>query len=699
MRQGSGKELAGRFPDQSSFSEELSPSEDFSSEDFSSEKRGPPGAAFLRCSLAFFSRAFSALTACAWAFSARRRASASVWCCRCARRRKSEALLVRRGHEVQSFFNQLRFVVVDELHVFIGTERGRQLQSLMHRVDLAARRSCPRIALSATLGDMDAAADFLRPGHGAEVVQIVSDEAQVELKLQLRGYVRRPPGLRAGSDDRKTQSAAEEHGDDHDIAGDLFIHLRGRDNLIFANARARVEHFADLLRRRSRQERVPNEFFPHHGNLSKALREQLEEALKKERPVSAVCTSTLELGIDIGSVHSIAQIGPPPGVASLRQRLGRSGRRAGEAAILRLYLSEEALDGQNSTPDALRLRLVQTIAMVNLLLKRWYEPPVMGALHLSTLIQQLLSLIAQHGGAHADQAYEALCKYGPFRETDPPTFATLLRDLGGKDILVQSRDGTLLLGEQGERIVGHYTFYAAFQTGEEYRLVHGGNTLGTLPISHAVTPGLYLVFGGRRWRITEVSSRSKRIAVEPSHAGRPPTFGGGAGLLDDRILLEMLRVYLGEDVPVYLDPVAEQLLEEARLQFKELGLAESWLVADGRRTFLFPWLGTRALNGLALALLGSGVEMGLHCHYLSVEAPLEDTMSLLHQLCSQRPPEASTLARRAENKESEKYHGLCSEELMCREYGAAHLNMNTCWQRLSQIESGTKPENLPHEET
>ena len=68
---------------------------------------------------------------------------------------------------------------------------------------------------------------------------------------------------------------------------------------------------------------MPNEFFPHHGNLSKEEREHVEARLKGPMPTTAICTSTLEMGIDIGSVRSVAQIGAPPAVAALRQRLGR----------------------------------------------------------------------------------------------------------------------------------------------------------------------------------------------------------------------------------------------------------------------------------------------------------------------------------------------------------------------------------------
>src|SRR5690606_19343998 len=99
-----------------------------------------------------------------------------------------EALFVRRGLEVPALLGPVAYVVVDELHAFIGTERGRQLQSLLHRVDLATRRTRPRIALSATLGDMRMAAEFLRPGAGDAAEIVESEAGEAELRLQVRGY-------------------------------------------------------------------------------------------------------------------------------------------------------------------------------------------------------------------------------------------------------------------------------------------------------------------------------------------------------------------------------------------------------------------------------------------------------------------------------------------------------------------------------
>ncbi len=178
-----------------------------------------------------------------------------------------ESIFVNHGSSVPAIFGALRYVVIDELHAFIGSERGRQMQSLLHRIECAGKIRAMRIGLSATLGEMAPAADFLRPGHGAEVDIIESTDDARTLMVQLRGYVAEPPpsGIEPTPDDLPVD------GDRLAIADHIYANLRGADNLVFANSRKGVEEFADLLRRRCEAERVPTEFFPHHGSLSKAL--------------------------------------------------------------------------------------------------------------------------------------------------------------------------------------------------------------------------------------------------------------------------------------------------------------------------------------------------------------------------------------------------------------------------------------------
>jgi ATP-dependent Lhr-like helicase len=151
-----------------------------------------------------------------------------------------EAMFVLRGTQITRLFAALQYVVVDELHSFLGTERGAQLLSQLHRLEIAIKRRVPRIGLSATLGDMSLAADQLRPDHGDRVTILESTATGQELRLQLRSYVDERPDT-----DEDSDMAVRS------IADHLFANLRGKTNLVFANARSRVELYAAELTDRS----------------------------------------------------------------------------------------------------------------------------------------------------------------------------------------------------------------------------------------------------------------------------------------------------------------------------------------------------------------------------------------------------------------------------------------------------------------
>ncbi|MBA3342481.1 MAG: DEAD/DEAH box helicase [Gemmatimonadaceae bacterium] len=595
-----------------------------------------------------------------------------------------EAFFVLRGTAIGKLFGRLDFVVVDELHSFIGSERGQQLQSLLSRIELVLRRRVPRIALSATLGDMDLAAEFLRPGRTLPCDILVSSEAGQEVRLQIRGYRVKPPDPateRDGADVDPLDDAAVPM-----IGAHLFQVLRGEDNLIFANSRRNVEIYGDHLRLMCEQERIPNEFWPHHGSLSKELREHAETVLKDPNtPASVVCTTTLEMGIDIGSVATIAQVGVPPTVAGLRQRLGRSGRR-GEPSVIRIYIEEPEIEPDSPPQDRLRAELVEATAMVRLLMMKWCEPPNAGALHLSTLVQQLLSLIAQFGGATAADSWRVLCRDGAFPAVTEEVFTMLLRQIGAHDLIVQSSDGTLLLGAKGERIVNHYSFYTAFVTPEEYHLVSGGHELGTLPISHPLSDGSYIIFAGQRWRVLSVDVDGRIVNLEPSPAGRAPRFTGGGADVHARVRQEMKAVYESTFVPSFLDPEARTLLQEGRDAYAEYQLERMPLVEYDNNVALFCWAGDRAMDTLLVQLRDRHLSVesdgiAIVVNDISASAMIPH----IRALAAQGPADAVQLAGTVLNKLIEKHHVFLSDELLSIDYGSCRLDTDAAWQSVVQV--------------
>lgn len=580
-----------------------------------------------------------------------------------------EAMLCNRGFAVPRIFANLRYVVVDELHAFIGSERGKQLQSLMQRIDSAVERKTPRIGLSATLGDMQLAADFLRSDKSRTVHIIQSKSEGGDLRILVKGFIE----LSSPDDDVEKEKTKVVES----VSAHLYKVLRGSNNLVFPNSRAKVERYTYALRKMCEANNVPNEFWPHHGSLSREIREETEAALKnKELHTTAVCTNTLELGIDIGSVKSIVQIGPAPSVASLRQRLGRSGRRKGEPAILRGFVIESELSANSHLVDELRLDVFELCAMVSLLLDNWFEPPKTDGLHLSTLVQQLLSLIAQKGGITAVNAYSSLCIDGPFSNINKSDFVALLRHLAAKDLIQQDSAGVLLHGQKGELIVNHYSFYASFATEEEFRVVTGNRTLGSIPLSNAVSVGDFILFAARTWKIEQIDEEQKTIFVNQHVTGRPPSFNDHGGMVHDRVRERMKTLYESGDAIQWVDVVAADLLVQGRIAFQRYDLRSRILTQAGRNVLIFTWLGDMANEAIASMLKLRG--FNANCFGPAIEvsyAEIGRVADALLEFSNEPMLDPIVLLHGAYNLRQEKWDWALPDDLLQKSFASLRLNI------------------------
>jgi ATP-dependent Lhr-like helicase len=585
-----------------------------------------------------------------------------------------EALLCNRGSSVASVFAQTAFFVVDELHAFIGSERGKQLQSLMHRIERSVDRIVPRIGLSATLGDMQLASEFLRPGNPSGVAMVVSGSTGVELKILVKGY-EEPLVVKAEDEEDEPEPVTPAQ-----IGAHLFKVLRGSNNLVFPNSRRQVERYTHLLNKLCEFHKVPNEFWPHHGSLSKELRAETEAALKqRELPATAICTNTLELGIDIGAVKAVAQIGAAPAVASLRQRLGRSGRRKGEPAILRGYCVEDALSVNSSLNTLLRLGTVQLAAQISLLLDNWFEPPRVQGTHLSTLIQQVLSSIAQTGGATAGQLYTLLCAPGsPFSRISKAELVDLLKHLGQKELLTQDSAGVLLHGRVGEKFVNHYSFYAAFAADEEFRIIAGGKTLGTVPVAQMMTVGQRILFAGKTWRVEEVDEPQKAIYVSRTSGGVPPLFSGGAGRTHSRVRQRMRQLLEENSSPSYLDETATKFLAEARAYYKRMDLSNCVFIDQGAEVMLMTWLGDASNEAIACLLIRRGfvaTPAGPGVEVLKGRQTTDEVLDALIDAGIDEPPPLDMLLEDVQNLHREKWDWALPDGLLRKAYASHYLDL------------------------
>ncbi|KFD22987.1 ATP-dependent helicase [Yokenella regensburgei ATCC 49455] len=589
-----------------------------------------------------------------------------------------EAMILRNAGWVKQAFSQLTYIAIDEFHAFIGSERGMQLLSLLNRVDHLLGRNnnpVPRIALSATLGELKQVPLSLRANQRLPCVIVTDSETHATLKVQVKGY------LEPLTDSSQQVSLSAET----QICHDIFRLCRGDSHLVFANSRKRTESIAATLSDLSEINIVPNEFFPHHGSLSRDLREMLELRLQKGQfPTTAICTMTLELGIDIGKVSSVVQVTAPHSVASLRQRMGRSGRR-GSPSVLRMLIAEHELTPTSEIIDQLRLQLVQSLAMIRLLIgSKWFEPADTRQMHYSTLFHQILSIVAQWGGVRAEQLWGLLCQQGPFQKVSIDDFKTLLKHMGEHQFLTQLSSGEMTLGVEGERLVNQYTFYTVFSVPEEFRIVTGSKTLGAIPVDSPLIPDQNIIFGGRRWKVIDIDNDKKVIYVEETKGGQPPLFGGQGMSIHDVVRQEMLAIYRDGDYRItvgarkadFADTTARNLFEEGVYYFRNNNLASECFIQQGQNVSIFSWMGDQTVNALSALLVQCGFKASSYAGVIVVDkCTVREVKDALAKVLLQGLPSEPELAAGIIEKCLEKYDEYLPEALLSQEYGLRAFNM------------------------
>lgn len=599
-----------------------------------------------------------------------------------------ESLLINRTAHLGSLFGGLRAVVIDELHAFLENERGLHLASLLFRLrSYQAPGDAPFrvLGLSATIGDVTAAQRYLSP-DAPESVGIVTDSGEAkEIQFRVHGYLKR-----FQSDETSTElvvadgTAADAEGQDDDqltvmklIATDLVEHCRTHSNLIFANAKGDIEVYADLANELCREQGLPESFLVHHGSLAKEVREDTEITMKAGHAMTTVCSSTLEMGVDIGAVRMVGQIGAPWSVASLKQRMGRSGRKADEPRRLRVYAVCETTKDNKDPFSQIPLDLLQAVAVCELMLSKWVEPPSPAQLDYSTLTHQIMSTIAEVGAIAPVDLYERLCRLGPFRGVAPPQFARLLRCLGEQDIIEQGPDSKLILGLLGEKLRSRKDFYAAFAGKAEYALFAADRLLGSLPIDTVPKEGEHIVFAARRWQVIDVDPARLTIHVQPARRRKRPKFTGTGGEIHPRIRERMRSLLDSDEMPVYLDGTCSAALQEARQIAHERGLsARGVLPLSGQRCLWPTWTGTAAQRTLVALLQSLDIETGDHGVALECRVSAEDLASRVRVVVRDRI-DPFVLAAQMKMKQFRKYDYLLSDELLDEAAAADRLDVDS----------------------
>ncbi len=498
-----------------------------------------------------------------------------------------ESLLINRAADLPRLFADLQFVVIDEIHAFMGTERGAQILCQLARLSRLTGCKPRRVGLSATLGDYGQAEEWLRSGTPQAVITPMIPAGQRTVRLAIEHFY------------IPERAIADLN---HPYYRYLFDSSKSRRCLIFANDRNETETVITHLRQLAAAESLPDIYHVHHGSVAPALRQAAEAAMKhSDTPTVTAATLTLEMGVDIGHLDRVIQLEAPFSVASFLQRLGRTGRR-GSAADMRFVCTEVdpgGAYGDIPLPEQIPWALLQCVAILQLYLEdRWIEPMATPKYPFSLLYQQTLSTLAGLGELSPAGLAQRVLTLPPFQAITSDQFRQLLHHLIGLEHLQQTPEGGLILGLQGERIVRNFKFYATFPDTEDYAVQDGNTLVGT--IVQPPEEGQCFSLAGRTWLVLEVNRKSKTVYVQPTVGSVVvPRQGRGDSTIHTRVLQRMRQALLEDTCYPYLQPKAQQRLNRIRRTVQQEGLETDFVLPlEGNAAVVFPWMGAIAFRTL-----------------------------------------------------------------------------------------------------
>ncbi|MBR4510171.1 MAG: DEAD/DEAH box helicase [Ruminococcus sp.] len=510
-----------------------------------------------------------------------------------------EAMLLRKHALIPKLFGDLRFVVIDEVHSLMRGDRGGQTLCLIERLSKLAGVEPRRIGLSATIGDLEAAGEFLSAGTKRRTLIPKINAPGVKWRLSMEHFYisqQNQPDSSADVEalpvlDDKTDTAPE-HADEG--MGYVFEHTRGKKCLVFVNSREECEAVTTTLRSYCEAKHEPDRFMIHHGNLSAALRETAEAAMKDDDIFMTTCTTaTLELGIDIGRLERAFQIDAPFTVSSFLQRMGRTGRR-GLPPEMWFVIREELPEPRSMLPETIPWKLLQGIALVQVYVEeRWVEPPKLDRLPFSLLYHQTMSTLASCGELTPAQLASRVLTLRYFHRISQDDFRILLRHLLETEHIQRTEEGGLIVGLAGERVINSFKFYAVFQENEEYTVRYDSQELGTIVSPPPI--GEKVAIAGHVWVVEDIDHKRRIVYCSLIKGKVPAYFGDCPGDINTKILLRMKQALSEDKSYPYLMKNAVLRLAQARTSARNSGVTEQPLICLGGNMWaLFPWLGTYA---------------------------------------------------------------------------------------------------------
>jgi ATP-dependent Lhr-like helicase len=380
---------------------------------------------------------------------------------------------------------ELEWVIIDEVHELLSNERGTQLSLSLERLQLNSKSDITRVGLSATIGNIDETAKFVVGTK--RKCKIIKDTSIRKYDVEIK-YI---------------------DGTISDVADSIIEYIAeinlNSPILLFTNTRGEAEFLASILKEKST---INIEL--HHGSLSRQVREETESILREGRSSIVICTSSLELGLDIGSVELVIHYGSPRQVSKLMQRIGRS-RHNKDSSAKGLIITNNADDEFEAKSILERVK------------EGSIEEQKIHEGSLDVLAHHLIGLAIQIGKVPVELAFRTFTNAYPFRNLTIDSFFKILELLDSNYLLFFDRE-KMIFWKKGRAFRYYFENLSTIPDILKFKVldVVGKKIIGSLDqrfVGDYGDAGNIFVLRGTQWRILNVDEKSLTINVEPVHSG------------------------------------------------------------------------------------------------------------------------------------------------------------------------------------
>jgi ATP-dependent Lhr-like helicase len=438
------------------------------------------------------------------------------------------------GKLMKTHLSEVRYVVVDEIHELVEDKRGTQLSIGLERLTQVTHRKFQRIGLSATVGSPKEVAQYL--GKDVTIVDATEDkdllvqvehplEEDIELASQLE------VNIETASRIKRIQELLLDH---HSV-------------LVFVNTREMAEVLS------SRFNILAEDIDVHHSSLSKGMRIDTEKKFKSQELKSIICTSSMELGIDVGSVDLVIQYMSPRQVSRLIQRAGRSGHRLGEVskAIILASNPDDILEAAVIAKNALEHNLEELHS---------YD------IALDVLAHQAVGLAMDNYKLEIDEALSIIRRAYPYRELSREKFVEVIHFLKDLHLIWVDEE---IYGRKRSSYKYYFENLSMIPDTKQYRTLEVGslNFIGVLDEEFIATKaeiGSSFIMKGRAWNISDIKD-GKVLVTEADSLGAIPAWEGELIPVPYEVALETAA--MREKIEEY--PVDQNALEVAQAYIEE----------------------------------------------------------------------------------------------------------------------------------